>query len=379
MLNILYRWLKPLIFMVDPEVAHERMLRTIRVLYTWSFFRKMITCFCKYEHPLLETSVLGYLFPNPVGLAAGFDKEGQIVEALFDLGFGSVEIGTVTPRPQPGNPKPRIFRLVQDQAVINRMGFNNQGVEALVTALETQPSAHQILGINIGKNKDTPVEKAIDDYEYSLRKVYPYAHYIVINISSPNTKNLRDLQQETALKKLLAHLLQVRNDLAEHSRKKIPLLLKIAPDLTAEGLQNIIAVIQKHPVDGVIATNTTIEREHLRSSTHTQETGGLSGKPLKDKSTEIIRTLYRELQGSIPIIGVGGVFNGKDAYEKFCAGASLVQVYTGLIYQGPGVVKQIKKEIVALMLQENITALSELTGRDANLSHFSENKIQTKT
>jgi len=284
---------------------------------------------------------MGLNFPNPVGLAAGLDKDGAYIDGLAALGFGFIEIGTVTPRAQPGNPKPRMFRLPEAQALINRMGFNNGGVDAFVRNVQASRFYQErrgILGLNIGKNADTPIERATDDYLYCLDKVYPYAAYVTVNISSPNTKNLRQLQQASELDALLSSLKQAQSRLADTHGRYVPLVLKIAPDLDDEQIDTIASALLRNHIDGVIATNTTITREAVQGLTHANETGGLSGAPVRDLSTRVIRALHQVLQGEIPIIGVGGILNGVDAHEKMAAGASLVQLYTGLIYRGPALV-----------------------------------------
>jgi len=285
--------------------------------------------------------MMGLTFPNPVGLAAGLDKDGAYIDGLAALGFGFIEIGTVTPRAQPGNPKPRMFRLPEAQALINRMGFNNGGVDAFVRNVQASRFYQEqrgILGLNIGKNADTPIERATDDYLYCLDKVYPYAAYVTVNISSPNTKNLRQLQQASEIDALLSALKMAQSQLADKHGRYVPLVLKIAPDLDDEQIDTIASALLRHHIDGVIATNTTITRDAVQGLTHANETGGLSGAPVRDLSTRVVRALHQVLQGEIPIIGVGGILSGSDASEKMAAGASLVQLYTGLIYRGPALV-----------------------------------------
>ena len=284
---------------------------------------------------------MGLTFPNPVGLAAGLDKDGAYIDGLAALGFGFIEIGTVTPRAQPGNPKPRMFRVPEAQALINRMGFNNGGVDAFVRNVQASRFYQEqrgILGLNIGKNADTPIERATDDYLYCLDKVYPYAAYVTVNISSPNTKNLRQLQQASEIDALLSALKMAQSQLADKHGRYVPLVLKIAPDLDDEQIDTIASALLRHRIDGVIATNTTITRDAVQGLTHANETGGLSGAPVRDLSTRVIRSLHQVLQGEIPIIGVGGILSGADASEKMAAGASLIQLYTGLIYRGPELV-----------------------------------------
>jgi len=288
--------------------------------------------------------VMGLEFKNKVGLAAGLDKNGDYIDALAALGFGSIEIGTVTPRPQPGNPKPRLFRLPEYQAIINRMGFNNLGIEHLLMQVK-QSHYSGILGINIGKNFDTPIEQAADDYLIGLRKSYPFASYITINISSPNTKNLRQLQQGDEIKTLLSVLKDEQFKLQQQHSKYVPLVVKIAPDLTAEEVIHIAKLLMEFEIDGVIATNTTIARDKIAGHPFAQEAGGLSGAPVKDAATAVVRGLSTELNGRCAIIAAGGILSAADAREKIEAGASLVQIYSGLIYQGPQLLADIGREL----------------------------------
>lgn len=286
---------------------------------------------------------MGLTFPNPVGLAAGLDKDGAYIDGLAALGFGSIEVGTVTPRPQPGNPKPRIFRLPQAHAIINRMGFNNGGVDAFVVNVQSSrfyQNKEGILGLNIGKNADTPIERAADDYLHCLQKVYPYADYVTVNISSPNTKNLRQLQGATELDALLSQLKQAQQRLADQHKRYVPIALKIAPDIDAEQIKTIADALLRHQIDGVIATNTTLARDAVKGLPHADETGGLSGSPVLELSNTVIRGLKAALGDALPIIGVGGILSGADAQAKIDAGASLVQLYTGLIYRGPALVRE---------------------------------------
>jgi len=290
--------------------------------------------------PFKPVTCMGLTFKNPLGLAAGLDKNGECIDAFGAMGFGSIEIGTVTPRPQPGNDKPRMFRIVAAEGIINRMGFNNMGVDNLV---ENVKKAHfdGILGINIGKNKDTPVEQGKDDYLTCMDKIYPYAGYIAINISSPNTPGLRSLQYGEALDDLLAAIKIRQNDLQQIHHKYVPVAVKIAPDLSEEELIQVADSLVRHNIDGVIATNTTLDRELVKGLKHAEEAGGLSGRPVQLRSTEIVRRLALELQGRIPIIGVGGIDSLVSAREKMTAGASLVQIYSGFIYKGPPLIKEI--------------------------------------
>jgi dihydroorotate dehydrogenase len=284
-------------------------------------------------------NVMGIEFPNPVGLAAGLDKNGDYVDALGALGFGFIEIGTVTPRPQPGNPRPRLFRLAASQALINRLGFNNDGVDRLVE--NVRRSAYRgVLGINIGKNADTPLERAADDYLECLRKVYPLASYVTINISSPTPQRLRELQQADELDRLLALLKREQRSLAQAHGRHVPLAVKIAPDLDGKGIIAIADTLRRHEIEAVIATNTTLSREGVAALPHAAETGGLSGAPLAARSTLAVRELFRALAGALPVIGVGGILTAHDAQEKIGAGAQLVQLYTGLVYGGPALVRE---------------------------------------
>jgi dihydroorotate dehydrogenase len=324
----MFQLLRPALFALDPEAAHHATLNALKSAHCLGAL-SLVT-----QRPVSDPrTVMGITFPNPVGLAAGLDKNGEYIDALAALGFGFIEIGTVTPRAQPGNPKPRLFRLPQAQGIINRMGFNNGGVDALIANVK-QAKFKGILGINIGKNADTPIEKAADDYLIGLRKVYAHASYVAINISSPNTKNLRQLQGGDELDALLGQLKAEQEKLAQQHGKYVPLTVKIAPDLDADQIKNIAALLIKHRIDGVIATNTTLSREGVENLPHGAETGGLSGAPVREKSTAVIRQLATELNGALPIIGVGGILNGADALEKIQAGASLVQMYSGMIYRG---------------------------------------------
>lgn len=334
MLTHLYPLLRPLLFSMDAEKAHHLTLNTLKHLHRLGLGHSATTNEKK-------CVVMGLEFPNRLGLAAGLDKNGDYIDALGALGFGFIEIGTITPRPQIGNPLPRLFRLPKAQAIINRMGFNNQGVETLLNNLQDSSFRAQggILGLNIGKNADTPLEKAEEDYLYCLEKLYAHASYITINISSPNTQNLRQLQNETALDALLMTLRLNQQRLADKHQRYVPLVLKIAPDLDTEQVKVIADTLQKHQIDGVIATNTTLARTGVTHLAHAEEKGGLSGAPLYKASNQIVRQLRAELGNTFPIIGVGGIMNGQDAVEKCAAGADLIQIYTGLIYQGPKIIQ----------------------------------------
>ena len=327
-----YPLIRPLLFTLDAERAHEL---TLHLLAAGD--KLGIGSAAPVNGAAVE--VMGLQFPNRVGLAAGLDKNGTAVDGLGRLGFGFLEVGTVTPRPQPGNPKPRLFRLPEQQAIINRMGFNNAGIDALLERLSSV-RYRGILGINIGKNFDTPIENAVDDYLVCLDKAYPRASYVTVNISSPNTKNLRQLQGASELDALLGSLKARQTALAERHGKYVPLVLKIAPDLDPEQIINIADALKRHRIDAVIATNTTLGREGVESSPLAAEAGGLSGSPLFEKSTGVIRGLARALAGELPIIAAGGITSGARARAKIDAGASLVQIYSGLIYRGPELVSE---------------------------------------
>lgn len=328
----MYSLLKKILFSLDPETSHHLALRGLH-LASLTGLPQLI-----YQSPPKPVSLMGLTFPNPIGLAAGLDKNGDYIDALSSLGFGYIEIGTVTPKPQIGNPKPRLFRLVEQQAIINRMGFNNKGIEYVLRQLE-KIRYRGILGINIGKNKDTPLENAVDDYVAGFRAFWKFASYITINISSPNTPGLRDLQQDNLLTHLLSTLKQEQQSVFLNHKKYVPLVVKISPDLSEEELHSTAAVLLKEKVDGVIATNTTIHRDGVENSPFANETGGLSGKPLLSRSNQITSSLHSILRDQIPIIAVGGIMDKISMQEKLAAGAKLVQVYSGFIYSGPGIVK----------------------------------------
>ena len=335
--KLLYTLARPLLFALPPETAHNLTLPALR-----RAAERGMTGMFKKPAPDPRT-VMGITFPNPVGLAAGLDKDGAYIDGLAALGFGSIEIGTVTPRAQAGNPKPRMFRLPAAQGIINRMGFNNGGVDAFVANVQSSRFYQEkqgVLGLNIGKNADTPIERAAEDYLHCLRKVYPYASYVTVNISSPNTKNLRQLQGASELDDLLSQLKLEQTRLADESGRYVPLALKIAPDIDADQIQNIAGALLRHKIDGVIATNTTLSRNHVAGMRHGKETGGLSGAPVFDLSNIVIRALKKEVGDAVPIIGVGGILSGRDAKAKIQAGAQLVQLYSGLIYRGPALVRE---------------------------------------
>ncbi|HAW3395754.1 TPA: quinone-dependent dihydroorotate dehydrogenase [Escherichia coli] len=334
-----YPFVRKALFQLDPERAHEFTFQQLRRI-TGTPFEALV----RQKVPAKPVNCMGLTFKNPLGLAAGLDKDGECIDALGAMGFGSIEIGTVTPRPQPGNDKPRLFRLVDAEGLINRMGFNNLGVDNLI---ENVKKAHYdgVLGINIGKNKDTPVEQGKDDYLICMDKIYPYAGYIAINISSPNTPRLRTLQYGEALDDLLIAIKNKQNDLQKIHQKYVPIAVKIAPDLSEEELIQVADSLVRHNIDGVIATNTTLDRSLVQGMKNCDQTGGLSGRPLQLKSTEIIRRLSQELNGRLPIIGVGGIDSVIAAREKIAAGATLVQIYSGFIFKGPPLIKEIVSNI----------------------------------
>jgi len=332
----MYQLLRPVLFGLDPETAHHLTFDALDAASRLGLVRQKV--------PPSPRQVMGLEFPNPVGLAAGLDKNGDHLDGVAALGFGFIEVGTVTPLPQPGNPAPRVFRLPRAEAIINRMGFNNAGVDALVANLR-RARYRGILGINIGKNFDTPVQRAADDYLACLRKAYPHAGYIAVNISSPNTPGLRTLQNAGELRELLSALARERADQTRRHGRRVPLAVKIAPDLEPAQIVGIARLLVDNGADAVIATNTTLSRQGVEGLPHARESGGLSGAPLARRATEVIRLLARELAGALPIIGVGGILSGRDAREKIEAGASLVQVYTGLIYRGPCLVREIAAEL----------------------------------
>ncbi|HEX4928728.1 MAG TPA: quinone-dependent dihydroorotate dehydrogenase [Burkholderiales bacterium] len=324
----LYRLARPFLFSLDPENAHEVALRAAGLA---ALFSPRV--------PSCETVAMGLRFPNPVGLAAGLDKNAAYIDALAGLGFGFIEVGTVTPQPQPGNPPPRLFRLREREALINRFGFNSLGLAAFLANVR-RARWKGILGINIGKNALTPPERAIDDYETALRAVYPHASYVTVNISSPNTKGLRTLQEARQLDELLGRLCALREKLAvEHSLKK-PLVLKVAPDLSETEIEAIAEALVRHGIDGLIATNTSVSREGVHGLPHASEAGGLSGAPIRERATRVLAQFARLLERRVALIGCGGILSREDAREKIAAGATLVQLYTGLVYRGPDLVSE---------------------------------------
>jgi len=353
---------RPILFSLPPETAHEFALHSLSLLRP-KFIRDLVKR--RYSHSsLLEITRFGLSFPNPVGLAAGFDKNGIALQPLAALGFGFIEAGTVTYHRQPGNPRPRLFRLSEDQALINRAGFNNEGAAAFAQRIE-QHRPDCVLGVSIGKSKITPLAEATDDYLASFELVYKVADYIAINVSSPNTPQLRELQHGEQLSSLLSALRTRNRSLQERYQKNVPLLVKLSPDLERNELETIVEVIDRLQIDGIIATNTTVSRDNLRTDAERVAAcgdGGLSGRPLKNRSTKMIAQLYEFTGGRIPLIGVGGIFNADDAWEKISAGASLVQLYTGFIYEGPNIAQQINEGLSGILAREGFTSLDAAVG-----------------
>lgn len=340
----MYSVLRKILFTISPERVHYMVMGWLSIAYSFPPTRWLFKSMFTIKHPSLERELWGIKFPNPVGLAAGFDKDARWTDELSTLGFGFVEIGTVTPLPQPGNDKPRLFRLPADEALINRMGFNNQGAAVAAQRLR-QRKEHLIIGGNIGKNKVTPNEDALSDYEKCFKELYEVVDYFVVNVSSPNTPGLRELQDKEPLMRILNRLQQMNKDMGAPK----PLLLKIAPDLTDSQLDDIVEIVQTTGIEGIVATNTTIDRSGLNTPTADVDAigaGGLSGKPVRKRATEVIRYLHTKSNGSFPIIAVGGIYTAADAKEKLDAGASLVQVYTGFIYEGPAIAKNICKGLM---------------------------------
>jgi dihydroorotate dehydrogenase len=348
----LFSTIRPLLHALPPEVAHDVALRALRC--------GLLPPAKTSSNPMLEQTMFGLRFKNPVGLAAGFDKNAFAINALFKQGFGFVEAGTVTPLPQSGNPKPRVFRLTEDKAVINRLGFNNHGLEVFVKNFRERDKTLGIAGANIGKNKDT--EHAASDYVTCLNAVYAYADYITINISSPNTKGLRDLQQREALSSLLGEIANARKIAAEKHSRTVPILLKIAPDITQAEREDIATAVTEHGIDGIIISNTTISRPDSLINQNKVETGGLSGAPLFALSTQSLAEMYKLVGKKIPLIGVGGIASPEDAYAKIRAGASLVQLYSALVYQGFGLVSRINSELPKLLARDGFKHIGEATG-----------------
>ena len=335
--------LKPFLFLFDPEAVHHFVFYFIKIFNKIPFVRLILRSIFLINNPKLKRKILGIDFPNPVGLAAGFDKDAKLFNELSNFGFGFIEVGTVTPLNQNGNPKKRLFRLVSDDALINRMGFNNKGVDSLINRLKKRKDV--IVGVNIGKNKSTDIKNSVDDYEFCFKKLFPYVDYFAINVSSPNTPNLRLLQSKDSLLKILERITFLNN------QKEIPkpIFLKISPDLNNNQLQDVVDSVIKTKLSGIIATNTTVNRDNLNSiSKLKEESGGLSGKPLNNRSTEIIRFIAKKSKKSFVIIGVGGIQSPEDAIEKIMAGADLIQIYTGFVYKGPSLIKKINKSLLNL-------------------------------
>lgn len=354
----IYKILAPFIFLFQEEKAHEMAIKSLR------FLPNFMTLFClKRNYKNLENKVFDIDFLNPIGMAAGFDKNAEIALTLEKFGFGFIEVGTVTPKAQAGNAKPRIFRLKEDKAIVNRLGFNNLGSEVFGQNIENVRSKISApLGINIGKNKDQ--ENALTDYVNLLERFYEKASYVTINISSPNTKNLRDLQSEDQLDLFLKEIMKEKAKLVKKHKKNIPILLKIAPDLTLEEQKNIAKITLKNKIDGVIISNTTIDRKLDLQSKNQDQTGGLSGAPLFEKSNEVLKNFYKFSEGKIPLIGVGGVSSAEDAYKKIKSGASLVQIYSAFIYEGFGLVERVKKDLSKMVEADGFKNISQAIGRD---------------
>ncbi|HZE72867.1 MAG TPA: quinone-dependent dihydroorotate dehydrogenase [Pyrinomonadaceae bacterium] len=364
---MLYRsLLRPILFRLPAETAHELALHSLSFPLAPFLAGKISQSNSNNPSEITRVQSFGLSFRNPVGLAAGFDKDGIALPALAALGFGLIEAGTVTHRPQPGNQRPRLFRLPADKALINRAGFNNDGAAAFARRVATQrPDC--ILGVSIGKSRETPLDEAVEDYLKSFEAVFPIADYVAVNVSSPNTPQLRELQNATQLEGLIAALNRKNQELTARAgrRATMPLLVKLAPDLEESDLEMIVDVVQRQSVSGIIATNTTTDRSNLQTSAarvRSYGEGGLSGAPLRDRSTKTIACLYKLTQGSVPLVGVGGIFTAADAWEKICAGASLVQIYTGFIYEGPRIVQRINQGLVEILKREGFSSLQEAIG-----------------
>ncbi len=345
----MFSLLRPYIFSLDPEAAHDLAIKSLKAnILPKSFFDVE-------DENLLKVNLFNKQISNPIGLAAGFDKSAEVYNSLFKLGFGFVEVGTITPKRQLGNPKPRIFRLEKDQALINRLGFNNHGIDIVSDRISRNPP-NGFLGVNIGPNKET--KNKAEDYYYCLSKLPIYTNYITINISSPNTEGLRNFHNVADMEKLLVGINKIKK---KHNIEK-PIVIKISPDINENEINGIVDLINQHDIQGIIVCNTTDKnRTHLQDSKK-NEKGGLSGQPLKDLSTELIKKFYKETKGKVKIIGVGGVDSGKTAYEKICAGANVIQLYTGMVYKGPGIVKKIKKELISILKKNNLKNISEAVG-----------------
>lgn len=358
----MYSLVRSLLFALDPERSHDLTFSLLRNVWRLPGVAAGAQCLYARHTPALPVTVMGLRFPNPLGLAAGLDKEANSLAPLFDFGFGFLELGTVTPLAQPGNPKPRLFRLTPQAALINRMGFNSSGLDKFLANLAAHPR-RGLIGINLGKNKTTPDAEAINDYRVGLRAVYRHADYITLNVSSPNTPGLRSLQDAAPLDGLLSAVKQEQNLLSQMHGRQVPIALKIAPDLDDNGIDNIARLLLTHQLDAVIATNTTLARPGLNREATALESGGLSGQPLRSLSTHTIHRLYASLQGRIPIIGVGGIGTAEDAWEKLVAGADLLQLYTAFIYQGPQVVGAVVRGLAEKVQQYRVSTLSEAVAR----------------
>jgi len=359
----MYAALRHLLFRLDPETAHDLTIHGLAAVQRLPGARTMLRIARGGDVPGLPMKLLGMELANPVGLAAGLDKNAECIGALAQFGFGWLEVGTVTPRPQAGNPRPRLFRLPEHGAIINRMGFNNVGLALFLNNLASSEPPCPV-GINIGKNRDTPIERANDDYTDALRTVYPHADYVTVNISSPNTTGLRELQETEHLDALLAALKREQGLLAEQHEHYVPVALKIAPDLDDQQIASIAALLRTHRFDAVIATNTTVARPGVEDDPTAQESGGLSGRPLKTLSTSVVRKLFAQLRGEIPIIGVGGIESAEDAWEKLLAGADAVQLYSALIYRGAGLVREIVTGLAERVARTGAATLAEAVARE---------------
>ncbi|WP_426983814.1 quinone-dependent dihydroorotate dehydrogenase [Brevibacillus borstelensis] len=361
----MYQLVRKFLFQMDAEEVHEKTVHLLKVAEKSAAGKSLLKMMYQVRDERLETKLWGITFPNPVGLAAGFDKNAEVYHALAALGFGFVEVGTITPQGQPGNPKPRLFRLVEHGAIINRMGFNNLGAYLASQNLIDYAYADIPIGINIGKNKITPNEHAASDYSKCLDMLYSYGHYFVINVSSPNTPNLRDLQETESLRSLIRAVKDKASELESRGAKAKPVLLKVAPDMADEQMRDVVQAAVAEGISGIIATNTTLSREPVQDHPRANEAGGLSGKPLEARATAWVKEIYQEVGDKVPVIGVGGIFTGEDAYRKIRAGASLVQVYSGMAYQGPGIVKMINKQLLQFLKRDGFSHISEAVGVDA--------------
>lgn len=363
----MYRLIRPILFRFDAETIHHKVMALAAFFLSLGPIRALFRWWCRVEDACLEQTLWGLEFDNPVGLAAGFDKNANYFNALDALGFGFIEIGTVTGEGQVGNERPRMFRLPADRGLLNRMGFNNDGSDAVKRRLDGTPVIHPLLGVNIGKTKVVPLDEAPADYEKSFRALYAHAKYVVVNVSSPNTPGLRELQERGPLLELMRRLRELNVELAEgRGEEPRPLLLKIAPDISDALLDDILSVIEEAEVDGIIATNTTIQRDALKTPGQGElGNGGVSGAPVRARSLEVIRAIYQKTEGRLPIIGVGGIYTWEDALETIEAGASLVQVWTGFVYEGPMMVRRINKGLVSACAKRGVGSVSELVGKSA--------------